>query len=72
MTEFMSTMNQVLNVDDDEVPEESKLDSKSKTKPGVEKSNKRAREYSDVWNYFTKIRKDKDGIERATCNGCKK
>ena len=44
----MSTMNQVVNVDGDEVLEESKLDSKSETKPGVETSNKRIRKYSDV------------------------
>ena len=72
MTGSMSTMNQVVNMNGDEVPKESKLDSKSKTKPGVEKLNKRTREYSDVWNYFTKMGKDKDGVERATYNGCER
>ena len=46
-------------MDDDEVPEESKLDSKSETEPRVEKSNKRTREYSNVWNYFIKMGKTK-------------
>ena len=36
------------------------------------KANKRIKEYSNVWNYFTKIKKDKDGVERTACNGCKR
>ena len=44
----MSTMNQVINVDGDEVLEESKLDSKSETEPRVEQSNKRIKKYSDI------------------------
>ena len=65
-------MNQVVNVDDDEVPEEFKLESKSETEHGVEKSNKRVRKFLMFELFHVKMGKGKDGVKRTTCNGCKR
>ncbi|EOY16179.1 T6D22.19-like protein [Theobroma cacao] len=61
-----------INMDDDvNILNEDEILSQSHISES-EQLNKRAKkETSNVWNYFTKIGKKQDRVERATCNGCK-
>ena len=61
-------MDKCINLDDEsKIPIETEIESNI-----FGSMNKKQKiETSDVWNFFTKIDKAKDGIERATCNDCK-
>lgn len=60
----MESANQIVNLGDKvvfETPDAFSENTKSTRK-----------ETSNVWKFFTKAGKDKDGIERAACNYCER
>jgi len=42
----------------------------SETPGPSESATTNKKEVSNVWNFFIKVGKDKDGIEKATCKYC--
>ncbi|XP_075489251.1 uncharacterized protein LOC142528079 isoform X2 [Primulina tabacum] len=60
-----STINQSINIDEYEEIGNNKHGQEEAT-------SKKPKEYSNVWNYFTKKEIGQDGIQRGECKACKK